>query len=209
MLYNEAWNQWSLGVTTRELGGLFGQKTWVNILNNQKGPWATQDTLRQKIKKHGIVELGVGQLTCWSAPLVWHKGKSKAQHYPNRTKTFLFERVLRVYAQHTWLNMIDLDTALFPRSVNSVSQFGHLYSVARLTLGLALSKPTGSGAYDMTLFPMPPLISTKSLGQCAGHEQRISHACANLSSSIFLSRSQHTTTWQSVSPTPSFTQPPT
>lgn len=34
-----------------------------------------------------------GQLSGWSATLVWHKGKSKA-HYPNRTKTFLFERAL-------------------------------------------------------------------------------------------------------------------
>lgn len=71
--------------------------------------------------------------------------------------------------------------------INSVSYFGLLHYVATLTLGLALTKPAGSAAYDMTLFSFASINICKSPGQCAGQEQRISHACTNLSSSISLS----------------------
>lgn len=185
--------------------------TWVNNLNKQAG---IQETLSQRwnIEKWN---LGAGAMSCWCAPLVWHKGKSKAQDYPNRTKTLLFEKSLwhseHMHNTHdwTWLIWTRCIISWKYQTINGVSQFGHLHYVARLTLGLALTKPAGSCTYDMTLFSFASINIHMSLGRCAGPEQRISHACTNLSSSIALSRSQNTTTWQSVSPTPSFTQPPT
>lgn len=55
--------------------------------------------------------------------------------------------------QNTGLGMIDLSIIPYKcQTINSVSQFDHLHCVARLTLGLAVSKRAETGACDMTLF---------------------------------------------------------
>lgn len=61
-------------------------------------------------------------------------------------------------------------SVLFPKSVkqSSVSHSLIICATWLLTLGLVLTKPTGSAAYDMTHFPLPPLISARAWGDAQG-----------------------------------------
>lgn len=110
-------------------------------------------------------------------------------------ETNLFERTLwhseHMQGTHGWTGLI----CLAPwkcQSITSVSQVligvrGDVHPGPRLNWASCISN-------DMTLFSLPPLISTRAWGNV----QRISHACTE----PLLPHSQHGAPWQWLSPTP-------
>lgn len=92
----------------------------------QKSIESTEDTIGQKMKTHrlyGAMGRGVA---------LQNKGKSKAKHYPTRTKTSILKGTLALRACVT-AHMIDLDTAhYFALNCQTVC---HSLAISTLWLG--------------------------------------------------------------------------